>query len=98
MSATVCQLCERPVPETTNHHLVPKAVGRRRGTKLSLLPQCDLCRMCHKQLHALFTNKELATGLADVVALRAHPDVRKYLDFIVKHPGAKTFKAKKRAR
>ena len=58
MKGHICQLCKREgIIKITEHHLVPKQVG---GAKL---PVALLCQDCHKQIHALYTNKELAMRL-----------------------------------
>ena len=90
-----CALCGRPVPVVTNHHLVPQSIGKRRGIKPADLPQVDLCIMCHKQLHALFDNNELAQYLNDIPVLLQHEKIQSYIRFIRKHPGHTVFKAKR---
>lgn len=49
----VCPICGHSYPpkRMSKHHLVPKS---RRGRETVLL-----CRNCHRQIHALFTEKEL---------------------------------------
>ena len=42
--------------------------------------------ICHRTLHARFSNPELARIGADVAALRADPDVVKFLDWIAGKP------------
>ena len=78
----ICALCERDVPATTTHHLVPKQVGRRRGRRVADLPTVELCPDCHRQLHALFTNRELADGLASVTTLREDERVARFLRWV----------------
>jgi hypothetical protein len=90
-----CALCGRSVSVVTNHHLVPQSIGKRKGIKPSDLPQVDLCIMCHKQLHALFSNTELAQYLSDIQLLLEHEKIQSYLRFIRKHPGHTVFKAKR---
>ncbi|MCA9112908.1 MAG: HNH endonuclease, partial [Planctomycetaceae bacterium] len=48
-----CVICEHAYPRSrlTKHHLVPKS---RSGTETVLT-----CRDCHRQIHALFSEKEL---------------------------------------
>jgi len=49
-----CPLCKRPLPEKHNkHHLVPKTF---KGKETVLLH-----RICHRQIHANFTERELLT-------------------------------------
>src|SRR6185437_13704976 len=51
-----CTLCERSVPKRliTLHHLKP----RQKGGKAE--HRTPLCKPCHKQLHATFSNTDLA--------------------------------------
>lgn len=80
-------LCERDVPALSAHHLTPKQVGKRKGQKVSDLPKAMFCTACHRQLHSLFDNKELATRLDSVEALREDEAVAKYLAWVKKQPG-----------
>ncbi|HYP29198.1 MAG TPA: HNH endonuclease [Blastocatellia bacterium] len=73
-----CALCGRRVMRVTKHHLIPKSEG---GTET-----VDLCLTCHKTLHGFFTNRELATKLCSVEALRGDPKIKKYLAWIRKQP------------
>jgi 5-methylcytosine-specific restriction endonuclease McrA len=52
--AAICALCARPIPPALRdaHHLIPKS----RGGVLTVF----MHRACHKQVHALFTETELA--------------------------------------
>lgn len=66
--------------ETTLHHLTPKELG---GT---FLPTARLCQPCHKQIHALYTNEELAARLPTLEALQLDDQIARYLKWIRKHP------------
>jgi 5-methylcytosine-specific restriction endonuclease McrA len=76
VEAPVCPLCGRPIPESQKdaHHLVPKSRG---GTATEYLH-----RICHRQIHALFTEVELERHYHDVEALRAHPEMARFLDWV----------------
>ena len=76
----VCPLCERPIPEREQsaHHLVPKSKGGRE-TEL-------LHRICHRQIHALFSEAELATTYHTAEALLAHPEVAKFVTWVRTKP------------
>jgi 5-methylcytosine-specific restriction enzyme A len=83
MPADQCGLCGRSGVETTVHHLLPKEHGGVSG------PTVKLCKPCHKQLHALYTNVELAARLTSVEALLADEQIARYLKWIRKQaPGA----------
>ena len=75
-----CVLCQRPVPRAQLdwHHLVPKLKGGRETAPMH--------RICHRQIHALFSEVELARHYATPDALLCHPEVRKFVDWIVTKP------------
>lgn len=75
-----CELCSREEVEVTVHHLTPKEMG---GT---FLPTASLCIPCHKQIHALFTNEELAASLNSIDLLRMNPQIHKFLRWIKRQP------------
>lgn len=79
---TTCGLCRRSIPDeriddpqaVQTHHLRPE----RRGTS----PTVELCRPCHDQVHALFTNAELRESFDTVAALRGADRLADYLAWI----------------
>ncbi|RYG26664.1 hypothetical protein EON82_02320 [bacterium] len=89
MADARCELCEREVPRTTVHHLTPKSTARRKGLKIAGLPTAELCPPCHKQLHVLFPNDELAQRLDSIPALREEERVASFLRWLRKQPGSK---------
>ncbi|MDG4656711.1 HNH endonuclease [Ectobacillus antri] len=84
-----CELCQRDDLELTVHHLIPKELG---GT---FEPTADLCIACHKQIHALYTNQELAVRLHTIAALQADEKISSFLKWIRKQPSSKLVKTKK---
>ncbi|WP_291426541.1 HNH endonuclease [Deinococcus sp.] len=94
-AAPVCALCERQTPLLTEHHLVPRSQGRRRGVKVSELPTVMLCPACHKFLHATLTNAQLANEFPDLERLRQHEDVRKFLHWLRKQPATKAVRIRR---
>lgn len=74
-----CALCERPLGAKVEwHHLVPKAEGGRATAPVHPI--------CHRTIHALVSNRELATDYAEVERLRARPDIGRYLRWIAGKP------------
>jgi hypothetical protein len=79
---TTCALCRRVVPDeriddpqvVQEHHLRPE---RRRES-----PTVLLCRPCHDQIHAVFTNEELREEYDTIEALREAPRLADYIDWI----------------
>jgi 5-methylcytosine-specific restriction protein A len=79
---TTCALCRRVIPDeriadpqvVQEHHLWPE----RRAES----PTVMLCRPCHKQIHALFTNEQLREEYDTVEALRGAERLQGYLDWI----------------
>lgn len=76
----VCPLCDRPIPPSQRdaHHLVPRSRG---GVQTAWLH-----RICHRQVHALFTEVELEREYHDPEALRRHPAMARFLDWVRRKP------------
>jgi 5-methylcytosine-specific restriction enzyme A len=87
-----CELCLRKDVETTVHHLTPREMG---GT---FMPTADLCKACHKQIHALYSNEELAARLSTIERLKDDPEIAKFLKWIKKQPSSRLPKVSKSAR
>lgn len=75
-----CRLCQRNVEKLTEHHLIP----RSKGKKGERLPTIWICSACHRQIHALFTNDELAAQFNTPERLRDEPRMEKFLAWIRK--------------
>lgn len=77
---TVCQLCMRSIPKIQRdaHHLVPKSRG---GVETIILH-----RLCHRQIHALLTENQLARNYSTIEALRSHPEIAKFIQWIGDKP------------
>ena len=76
----ICPLCERKIPHSQRdaHHLVPKSKGGRHTEYLH--------RICHRQIHALFSETELARQFNSVDALLAHPDIALFVAWVKNKP------------
>ena len=77
----ICELCNRNVSIITKHHLIPLQKGGKKFETLSL------CPTCHAQIHALFTNRELATHYHSLNSLKSDKKIIKFLKFIQNVPG-----------
>ncbi|WOE76585.1 HNH endonuclease [Alterisphingorhabdus coralli] len=77
--AELCWLCGRPLGRRVEyHHPVPKSRGGRET--LAVHP------ICHRTIHATFTNAELARSYATAEALCGHPDIARFIDWIADKP------------
>ncbi len=78
-----CPLCLRPIPADVPqslHHLVPRLKGGKGG------PTVLLHHICHKEIHARFTEGELAREFSTVEALRGAERLRGFLDWVARRP------------
>jgi len=79
---TTCALCRRVIPHERiddpaalqEHHLVPENRAES--------PTVTLCRPCHEQVHATFTNGELREAYDSIEALRGADRLSGYLSWI----------------
>jgi hypothetical protein len=76
----VCPLCHRPIPvaQRDAHHLLPRSRG---GVETVWLH-----RICHRQIHALLTEAELERDYQQVDALRLHPGMARFLEWVRSKP------------
>ncbi len=79
-SPLICPLCEREIPTSQRdaHHLIPKSKGGRETHFLH--------RICHRQIHALLTEKELALHYNNVEKLLTHPEITNFVAWIKTKP------------
>jgi 5-methylcytosine-specific restriction protein A len=89
VAETPCALCGRVVPRAliTLHHLLPKEEG---GEAEHRLP---FCKPCHKQVHAMFSNKQLAASYDSIEKLQAAPELATFLAWIRKQRPDRNFRA-----
>ena len=90
--AVVCPICDRPIPEQQKdaHHLVPKSKGGKTTEYLH--------RICHRQIHALFTETELAVQFNTAGALQEAPEMVKFIQWIKTKPNHFYEKVRKSSR
>jgi hypothetical protein len=81
--APICPLCLRPIPPDVAqslHHLIPRAKGGKGGTTVLLH------HICHKEIHAALREAELARTWNTPEALRAHPRLARFVEWVAKRP------------
>ncbi len=74
MLCSLCMTCEG----VSRHHTTPKAKG---GKTVEML-----CEACHKQIHSLFSNKEIDTLYNSIEKLKQSEKVQKWVKWRQKHP------------
>jgi len=80
MNNEKCPVCQRVVPDGNweKHHLIPKS---KDGTET-----IRLCNSCGKQLHKIFTLKEMKITYNTLSAILAHPDIQTWIRWVSKKP------------
>lgn len=74
-----CALCGRLLGKRTEkHHLVPKSKGGTDTIRLHAI--------CHRKIHALFNEKELAHSFFSIEALLADEDIQKFVKWVANKP------------
>jgi hypothetical protein len=78
--AIICPICDRAIPRLQQdaHHLIPKSKGGKATEYLH--------RICHRQIHALFNENELAKVLNTAQSLKEHPDMQKFITWVKTKP------------
>lgn len=76
----ICPLCGRAIPASQRdaHHLVPKSKGGRETLFLH--------RICHRQVHAVLSETELARSYHTAEALLIHPEVARFVAWVKTKP------------
>ncbi len=85
---TLCPLCERmiPVGDEDAHHLVPKSKGGKQTVLLH--------KVCHDQIHAVFTNAQLAKSFSTIEAILENPEIQKFVAWVKNKPAGFSGSAK----
>ena len=78
----ICPICDRCIPASQKdaHHLVPRSKGGR-STEF-------LHKICHKQIHALFSENELAKNFNTAESLKGDPDMQIFIHWVKNKPDA----------
>ncbi|MFP4606719.1 MAG: hypothetical protein ACLFP7_03770 [Thiohalospira sp.] len=87
-----CALCGRSGPRLTVHHLIPRALHRRKWVRRrygSAEPKrriLHVCRPCHSHIHAVLSEAELARDYNTAEALLGHPEIQRFTAWIADKP------------
>ena len=86
-----CGLCGRAAIDLTRHHLIPRTRHKNKRNKKMFDRQeihqtVDLCRPCHRHVHQTVDNQTLEREYNTVEDLLAHPDIKKFVDWIRTKP------------
>ena len=73
---SLCPLCGRNIPKLHRdlHHLIPKSHGGRQTIALH--------RICHRQIHALFTETELARQYNTIEELQLQNQMTSFIKWV----------------
>lgn len=85
-----CAICERD-EMLTKHHLIPRTRHKNRKNKRDfdrtiVKRTVGICRMCHSQIHAVLSEKELEREWNSVEKLLTHPEIAKFAVWIAPKP------------
>jgi hypothetical protein len=76
-----CPICGRPMiegPSVDRHHFVPRSEGGREAVPVH--------RVCHRKLHSLWTERELALLFSTPEAVHAHPEMQRFIRWLQRKP------------
>lgn len=65
-------------PSVDRHHFLPRAEGGRESASVH--------RICHRKLHALWSERELAAIYRTPEAILAHPEIRRFVRWLRRKP------------
>lgn len=98
-----CRLCDREVTELTRHHLIPRARhSNKRNKKLFDREEVrtrtiEVCRPCHKNIHAVLDNKSLEREYNTLERLKAHPDIHRFSSWVARRPAGAHVRVRSRS-
>ena len=80
-AAGACPICGRVMvggASLDRHHWVPRTEGGREAATVH--------RVCHRMLHRLFSERELAVTYNNPEAIAAHPDMQAFVAWVRRKP------------
>ncbi|MBP5981667.1 MAG: hypothetical protein KA748_15855 [Halomonas sp.] len=98
-----CELCQRQAL-LTKHHLIPRALHnkpryrKRYSREERLTAILWLCHACHRHIHRLYSERELADQFASRKALLASEEVRTFVEWLARKPAGFKPKSQRKKR
>ena len=82
VALAICPISLREIPpdQQEAHHLIPKSKGGRATEYLH--------KICHRQIHALFTDTQLAAKFNTAEAILQDPAMQKFIRWVETKPNA----------
>lgn len=72
-----CPLCDRQLGQNIDeHHLIPKTFKGKETVTLH--------KICHRKVHSVFTERELANYYNTIERLREHSEIQKFIAWVAK--------------
>lgn len=74
-----CPICDREMiegPSIDRHHFLPKCRGGRETEYVH--------KICHRKIHATFTEKELEKKYNNPELVKSHPEIQKFIKWVSK--------------
>lgn len=89
-----CALCGRNEERLTRHHLIPRTRHHNKKAKQNFTREerehtVLFCSSCHKQVHALLSEKELERKYDTVEKIAAHPEIVRFVEWVRRQPPGK---------
>lgn len=80
MTEDLCPLCGRPLGTVNvdRHHLIPKSLKGRE--------QFPIHKICHRKIHATFSERELLRSYHTWAALQSNDDIQSFIGWVARKP------------
>lgn len=80
MTSDICPICKRALGEINvdKHHLIPKTFKGKDVIRIH--------KICHRKIHATFTERELLHTYNTVESLIEHDEIQKFIKWVAKKP------------
>ena len=98
-----CPICQRELIDGDSideHHLIPKTHGKRNKRAYTKTNLIILHKVCHNKIHSVFSTKELLKTFNTIEKIKAHPEIKKFVEWVQKkepefYDGSKDTKERK---